>query len=240
MTVAHVVPKRLLVVRELKSKVGVSSEPCTELIPSFFGSEIWAILVVWAICHPRSEGISMVAEVTEDTTRDFGQHKAGRQQMPPCAGHGNPQPGGQPLSYYSTFCFDVPLLEIAERRCQSSITYAEPSISLGKGIVGSVSQEGPTRVSYKSFRQGSPTKVSYKHVPQECSARVPQRRESYKSVPQECPNSSILRERPTREFRKSVPRECSSKGSDKSVLQEFTTRESHKSVIQACSARVFH
>ena len=58
LTVAHVVPKRLLVVRELKSKVGVPSEPCTELIPSFFGLEMCAILVVWAICHPRSEGIS--------------------------------------------------------------------------------------------------------------------------------------------------------------------------------------
>ena len=31
LTVAHVVSKRLLVVRELKSKVGVPSEPCTEL-----------------------------------------------------------------------------------------------------------------------------------------------------------------------------------------------------------------
>ena len=40
LTVAHVVPKRLLVVRELKSKVGVPSEPCTELIPSFFGIEM--------------------------------------------------------------------------------------------------------------------------------------------------------------------------------------------------------
>ena len=90
MTVAHVVPKRLLVVRKLKSKVGVPSEPRTELIPSIFGVEIWAILIVWAICHPRSEGISMGVVVTEDTTRDFGQHHAGRQQVPPCAGHGNP------------------------------------------------------------------------------------------------------------------------------------------------------
>ena len=40
LTAAHVVPKRLLVVRELKSKVGVPSEPCTELIPSFFGLEM--------------------------------------------------------------------------------------------------------------------------------------------------------------------------------------------------------
>ena len=90
LTVAHVVSKRLLVVRELKSKVGVPSEPCTELIPSFFGIEMCAILVVWAICHPRSEGISIVVVVAEDTPRDFGQHQAGRQQVPPCAGHGNP------------------------------------------------------------------------------------------------------------------------------------------------------
>ena len=40
MTVAHVVPKSVLAVRKLKSEVGVSSEPCTELIPSFFGVEI--------------------------------------------------------------------------------------------------------------------------------------------------------------------------------------------------------
>ena len=90
LTVAHVVSKRLLVTRELNSKVGVSSEPCTELIPSIFGVEMWAILVVWAICHLKSEGISIAVVVTEDNTRDFGQRKAGRQQIPPCAGHGNP------------------------------------------------------------------------------------------------------------------------------------------------------
>ena len=90
LTVAHVVPKRLLVARELNSKLGIPSEPRTELIPSIFGVEMWAILVVWAICHLRSEGISMAVVVTEDNTRDFGQHIAGRQQIPPCAGHGNP------------------------------------------------------------------------------------------------------------------------------------------------------
>ena len=89
LTVAHVVPKRLLVVRELKSKVGVPSEPCTELIPSFFGIELCAILIVWAICHFRSEGISIVVVVAEDAPRDFGQHQVGRQQVPSCAGHGN-------------------------------------------------------------------------------------------------------------------------------------------------------
>ena len=49
LTVAHVVPKRLLVARELNSKLGIPSEPRTELIPSIFGVEMWAILVVWAI-----------------------------------------------------------------------------------------------------------------------------------------------------------------------------------------------
>ena len=117
LTEAHVVPKRLLVSRQLNSKLRVPSEPCTELIPSSFGVEMWAILVVWAICHLRSEGISMAAVVTEDNTRDFGQHIAGRQQVPPRAGHGNPLPGGQPLSHYCTFCLAVPLLEIAKRRC---------------------------------------------------------------------------------------------------------------------------
>ena len=90
LTVAHVVPKRLLVARELNSKLGIPSEPHTELIPSIFGVEMWAILVVWAICHFGSERISMAVVVTEDNTRDFGQRIAGRQQIPPCAGHGNP------------------------------------------------------------------------------------------------------------------------------------------------------
>ena len=117
LTVAHMVSKRLLVARELKSKLRVPSEPFTELIPSSFGVEIWAILVVWAICHLRSEGISIAVVVTEDSSRDFGQHIARRQQVPPRARHGNPYPGGQPLSYYCTFCFDVPLLEIAKSCC---------------------------------------------------------------------------------------------------------------------------
>ena len=78
----------LLVVQELKPEIGVPSEPCTELIPSFFGI-VCAILIVWAICHFRSEGTSIVVEVAKDATRDFGQHQAGRQQVPSCAGHGN-------------------------------------------------------------------------------------------------------------------------------------------------------
>ena len=90
LTVAHVVPKCLLVALELKSKLGVPSEPGTELIPSLFGVVMWAILVVWTICHLRSERISFAVVVTEDSTRDFSQHISGRQQIPPCAGHGNP------------------------------------------------------------------------------------------------------------------------------------------------------
>ena len=86
LTKVHVVSKRLLVVQELKPENGVPSEPCTELIPSFFGFELCAILIVWAICHFRSEGISIVAVVAEDAPRDFGQHQAGRQQVPSCAG----------------------------------------------------------------------------------------------------------------------------------------------------------
>ena len=90
LTVAHVVPKRLLVACELTSKLGIPSEPCTELVPSAFRVEEWAILVIiWAIFHFRSERISMAVVVTEDGTRNFGQHIAGRQQIPPCAGHGN-------------------------------------------------------------------------------------------------------------------------------------------------------
>ena len=69
LTVAHVVSKRLLVILELKPEIGVPSEPCTELIPSFFSEELYAILVVWAICHFRSEGISLVVVVVEDTQR---------------------------------------------------------------------------------------------------------------------------------------------------------------------------
>ena len=104
LTAAHMVSKRLLVARELKSKLWVPSEPFTELIPSSFSVEIWAMLVVWAICHLGSEGISIGVVVTEDNSRDFGQHIAGRQQVPPRARHGNPNPGGQPLSYFCTFC----------------------------------------------------------------------------------------------------------------------------------------
>ena len=89
LALAHVVLKRLLVVQELKPEIGVSSEPYTELIPSFFGVELCAILIVWAICHFGSKGISIVVVVAEDATRDFGQHQAGRQQAPSCAGHGN-------------------------------------------------------------------------------------------------------------------------------------------------------
>ena len=83
------VPKRLLVAWELTSKPGIPSEPCTELVPSAFRVEELAILVIWAIFHFRSERISMAVVVTEESTRNFGQHMAGRQQIPPCAGHGN-------------------------------------------------------------------------------------------------------------------------------------------------------
>ena len=77
------VPKRLLVACELTSKLGIPSEPCTELIPSAFGVEEWAILVIWAIFHFRSERISMAVVATEDSTRNFGQHIAGRQRFHP-------------------------------------------------------------------------------------------------------------------------------------------------------------
>ena len=56
LTVAHLVPKRLLVACELISKLG----------------------------------IPLTVVVTENSTRNSGQHIAGRQQIPPCAGHGNP------------------------------------------------------------------------------------------------------------------------------------------------------
>ena len=89
LTVAHLVPKRLLVACELTSKLGIPSEPCTELVPSAFRVEGLAILVIRAIFHFRTEGISMAVVVTEESTRNSGQHIAGRQQIPPCAGHGN-------------------------------------------------------------------------------------------------------------------------------------------------------
>ena len=69
-----------------------------ELVPSAFRVEVLAILVLRAIFHFRTEGISMTVVVTEESAGNSGQRTAGRQQIPPCAGHGNPQPGGQPLS----------------------------------------------------------------------------------------------------------------------------------------------
>ena len=86
---AHVVSKRLLVACELTSELGIPSEPCTELIPSAFRVEKWAILVIWAIFHFWGERTSMAAVVAEKSTGNFGQHIAERQQIPPCAGHGN-------------------------------------------------------------------------------------------------------------------------------------------------------
>ena len=74
LTVAHLVPKRLLVACELTSKLGIPSQPCTELVPSAFRVEKWAILVKRAIFHFRSEGISMAVVVTEESTRNSGQH----------------------------------------------------------------------------------------------------------------------------------------------------------------------
>ena len=59
LTVAHLVPKCLLVACELPPKRGVSSEPCAELVPSVFCVEALAILVIRAIFHFRSEGISI-------------------------------------------------------------------------------------------------------------------------------------------------------------------------------------
>ena len=58
LAVAHVVSKCLLVARELESELGVSSEPPTELIPFLLGVVKRAILVVWTICHLRSERVS--------------------------------------------------------------------------------------------------------------------------------------------------------------------------------------
>ena len=40
----------------------------------------------------------MAVVVTEESARNFGQHTAERQQIPPCAEHGNSRPRGQPLS----------------------------------------------------------------------------------------------------------------------------------------------
>ena len=122
--------------RELESERGVPSEPPTELIPFIFGAVNRAILVVRTICHLRSERTSFAVVVTEDRTRDLSQAETGGHQVPPCAGHGNSLPGGQPLSCHCTFCSDVPLLEIAKRWCESSAACAKPSILLGKGIAG--------------------------------------------------------------------------------------------------------
>ena len=86
----HLVPKRLLVACELTSKRGIPCEPCAELVPSAFRVEVLAILVIRAIFHFWTEGISMTVVVTEESTGNSGQRIAGRQQIPPCAGHGNP------------------------------------------------------------------------------------------------------------------------------------------------------
>ena len=113
LTVAHVIPECLLMARELEPERGVPSEPSAELIPFLFGVVTRAILVVWTICHLRSERISFAVVHTEDRTRDLSQAETGRYQIPPCAGHGNSEPGGQPLCYHCAFCTVVPLLEIA-------------------------------------------------------------------------------------------------------------------------------
>ena len=83
LTVSHLVPKCLLVACELPPERGVSSEPCAELVPSAFCVEVLAILVIRAIFHFRTEGISMTVVVTEESTGNFGQRIAGRQQIPP-------------------------------------------------------------------------------------------------------------------------------------------------------------
>ena len=90
LTVAHLVPKCLLVACKLLPKRGVSSEPCAELVPTVFCVEALAILVIRAIFHFWTEGISITVVVTEESAGNFGQRIAGRQQIPPCAGHGNP------------------------------------------------------------------------------------------------------------------------------------------------------
>ena len=66
LTVAHLVPKCLLVVCELPPKRGVSSEPCAELVPSVFCAEALAILVTRAIFH--WEFWSAYGEETADST----------------------------------------------------------------------------------------------------------------------------------------------------------------------------
>ena len=81
-TVAHLVPKCLLVACELPPKRGVPSEPCAELVPSAFCVEVLARLVIRAIFHFRTEGISMTVVVTEESTGNSGQRIAGRQQIP--------------------------------------------------------------------------------------------------------------------------------------------------------------
>ena len=96
--------------RELESERGVPSEPPAELIPFIFGVVNRAIRT---ICHLRSERMSFAVVPTEDRTRDLSQAETGGCQIPPCAGYGNSEPGGQLLCYHCAFCADVPLLEIA-------------------------------------------------------------------------------------------------------------------------------
>ena len=71
MTAAHVVPKRLLVARELNSKLGVPSEPCAELIPS----------------NLRSRYVGHIGCMGDHAILGL---KGYPWQIPPCAGHGNP------------------------------------------------------------------------------------------------------------------------------------------------------
>ena len=98
---------------ELEPERGVPSEPPTELVPFLLGVVSRAILVVRTIRHLRSERISFAVVPTEDRTGDLSLAVTGGYQIPPCAGHGNSEPGGQPLCYHCAFCADVPLLEIA-------------------------------------------------------------------------------------------------------------------------------
>ena len=69
LTVAHVIPKCLLMAHELEPERGVPSEPPTELIPFLLGVVSRAILVVRTIRHLRSERISFAVVPTEDRTR---------------------------------------------------------------------------------------------------------------------------------------------------------------------------
>ena len=105
LTVAHVVPKRPLVARELNSKLRVPSEPIFRADPIELRREMWATLVVWAIYHlgsvffprvrtPCGHGAQVIVEGREEQS-DGGERNRETQHHTKQTKHHNPGPTGR-------------------------------------------------------------------------------------------------------------------------------------------------